>query len=993
MDDGFEVVVRFECVSKIRYDSDRHTTEHKSKFALGMLQGRPCIQLWEKAANFPKHLKFSAKNLLPLATPRVHEGRLTIIFRELSWAMLVLSEVKDVPALKRCCDVLENIAKGTFGFVAETPPKSGRGSLQSPGSGRGLSVSPNSARKPPLRLSKASTPVLSRGAAMIAASEKVVAQMSPSSNTASSFYKSTPPSALSQESFHPPKQYHHVKSSAKRALVLSNTQNATTVNREEEDEDFQPAKQLLQAPVSQATRPPLSDLPRYQTPSYQALAKSESREEFEGFANLGNTCYMNAVLQSLLALDPFAEDLLNFVVAKRVPNLSLYRLMFLLLKCKRSKDTYEAQRVLLRKIKGAISERAVKFGSSMQQDAHELLGQCLDQLKEEVARIDLQSAEGKSPEEILSPVVRNFECQMLKSITCKSCGKSTSKSELIYDFALQLPKSVQVRANDQAHLQQLFNLYFSSEDVEYSCTECDGRSASLSHKLGRLPRVLILHLKRYGYNTHLSKNSKRVDNIRIPRFIDVGELCADEVEPPQEFKGPWPRDRSALSVLASSGDKENVSTDTFVTAAALISRQQQAVAMAPPPPPTLTPPASRPESQDAMPSSAPIPLQAVRSILLAAENDETQPLSSSPPGLSDSAPPCSFLDHKSDVKLPRATTSEEEEEEGGEVVPTTTTTVLGKRRSNESTNESAPSVAAGGSGRKVMKMDSSAGGREQEQRNKIIAEFSAVFSPEVSKEFEADTEVITIDDDPPNSSSHTKNLPPSTSSSLCTSTATSNSLCPSTTTNNSLTKAPSDQTPLTPPEEPTESLPPPPPPPPVLLVTPSPSVSGGTEGVPSEETASREEVRSSEMDEDLDLKRAIEASLETQYASLIEMSEEEQFKLALQLSIADSGPEEVALPLSPSPRVTETPTPEKNPREAYRLVSIVSHIGRGSGGGHYISDVYSVSERTWKTCNDSQISEIREEDVRQRRQTTGYIFFYMHTSVLQSVSHHSKSQP
>ena len=82
------------------------------------------------------------------------------------------------------------------------------------------------------------------------------------------------------------------------------------------------------------------------------------------------------------------------------------------------------------------------------------------------------------------------------------------------------------------------------------------------------PRVLILHLKRYGYNSQLSKNSKRVDHIRIPRFINVGmlvhwwlqnllngahiltwndslhyigHLCSEDVSPPCEFRGPWPR--------------------------------------------------------------------------------------------------------------------------------------------------------------------------------------------------------------------------------------------------------------------------------------------------------------------------------------------------------------------------------------------------------------------------------------------------------------------
>ena len=96
--------------------------------------------------------------------------------------------------------------------------------------------------------------------------------------------------------------------------------------------------------------------------------------------------------------------------------------MYLLAKSKRAKDPFESQRILLKRIKDAIANEASKFGDYRQQvllglrckcvvfslvdlqDAHELLGQCLSQLREEVIKV-LGSSDSEN-KEVSIPLAR-----------------------------------------------------------------------------------------------------------------------------------------------------------------------------------------------------------------------------------------------------------------------------------------------------------------------------------------------------------------------------------------------------------------------------------------------------------------------------------------------------------------------------------------------------------------------------------------------------------
>ncbi|KAG7466789.1 hypothetical protein MATL_G00146030 [Megalops atlanticus] len=293
-------------------------------------------------------------------------------------------------------------------------------------------------------------------------------------------------------------------------------------------------------------------------------ALSQPQPPLQGFSNLGNTCYMNAILQSLFSLQTFSNDLLKQGIPwKKVPGNALLR-RFAHLLAKKDICSPEMKKDLLRRVKSAISSTAERFSGYMQNDAHEFLSQCLDQLKEDVEKVnkswknDVQSWEepqasrlGEEPDPsriYTCPVVANMEFEVQHTISCKDCGEIVTKREQFNDLSIDLPRRKKTRP--LRSIQDSLDLFFRMEEIEYSCEKCSGKSATVTHKFSKLPRVLILHLKRYSYNTQLSLNSKLGQQVLIPKYLTLLSHCSESTRPPVSLG--WSPHTAASRTLKTS---------------------------------------------------------------------------------------------------------------------------------------------------------------------------------------------------------------------------------------------------------------------------------------------------------------------------------------------------------------------------------------------------------------------------------------------------------
>ncbi|CAK7232744.1 deubiquitinating enzyme [Sporothrix curviconia] len=288
-------------------------------------------------------------------------------------------------------------------------------------------------------------------------------------------------------------------------------------------------------------------------PSRQDLLAAPS-----GLINLGNTCYLNASLQTMRAIPELQDSLINrFQVDPNNSNTTQLarQLRDVFSSMASSHAPYIPTRFLntLRTFNPRFAERSRTGQGFAQQDAEEAWTFIMDNLRRthlvkdapkalppalEEGPVSTATTVEEVPEEgagasasggsSVSVVKRYLAGEFQKTLVCDEPeGRTDADSATTTtETFLSLPCHISISIN---HLRDGLLAGLTEKIEKHS--EALGRDATFTStlKISRLPKYLTVHFVRFYWKRDIQKKAKIMRKVTFPHELDISEMCTDEL--------------------------------------------------------------------------------------------------------------------------------------------------------------------------------------------------------------------------------------------------------------------------------------------------------------------------------------------------------------------------------------------------------------------------------------------------------------------------------
>ncbi|KAJ3374234.1 ubiquitin-specific protease doa4 [Allomyces arbusculus] len=278
-----------------------------------------------------------------------------------------------------------------------------------------------------------------------------------------------------------------------------------------------------------------------------------------GLKNLGNSCYMNSVLQCLYATEPlkryftsrkFFDDINEDNPLGTGGTLST-AVFHLLLKMEKALGTLVAPSGF----RDTLASNAPQFADFDQQDAQELLAYVLDALHEDLKRpsphdpspplsdpdpatLSAAQASDLAWTRYLasnhSRIASTFQGLVRSQVKCLTCGAASVTYAPFTTLSVPLPRHARPATGSEIALDECLAAFVHPEILEgenmWRCPQCDVPvRAEKRTTIARWPQVLVVHLKRFTAGSGPRARRAKLNHlVRFPvHGLEVGRVEAE----------------------------------------------------------------------------------------------------------------------------------------------------------------------------------------------------------------------------------------------------------------------------------------------------------------------------------------------------------------------------------------------------------------------------------------------------------------------------------